>query len=169
MQSNASSTYFTCFVVREEPFEQPGLFVNGNTNSCICNGQNSLVILQKTGHCDGFPGLREFERVGQQVVYDGVQFIGIQPYSGSFGLVYQPEIDSFFFGSDIEIGSDGGNERTERNFLYLELHFLILNLSEIKQLVDESEHSVDVALYDDEQGSGVAGHVFVVQQMLHRA
>ena len=74
-----------------------------------------------------------------------------------------------FFRQRFEIIHYPPDKRDDVDPLYLHLHFLILNLTEIKDLIDQMKHPVRITFYYDQLFTCIFRQFRIFQDMLYRA
>ena len=83
-----------------------------------------------------------------------------------FGL--EQEINPMFLGHSFKIIHHLTDERYNIHPLHLHLHLLILNLAEVQNLIDKTEHPIGVPFNHHQLFAGISRQFIILQDLLHR-
>ena len=143
-------------------------FIFGNTNPLIlyADRHRALIFTDKDG--DHFPIRSIFKRIGQKVKHNLFKLIGIHPKIQSLFLCLEKEIDVVFFRHRLKIIHNLADKGNDIQLLYLHLHLLVLNLTKVQNLIDQTKHTVGIPFEHYQLFPCISRQFIVLQNLFHR-
>ena len=78
------------------------------------------------------------------------------------------EINPMLFGHSFKIIHHLAHERNDVYTLYLHLHLLVLNLTEVQYLIDKTKHTAGVPFHHHQLFTGISRQFIILQDLLYR-
>jgi len=98
-------------------------------------------------HRDRPSGRSEFKGIGDQINEDFVEFVGVKTHDKTVLRGQELQMNAFLFGKEIE-GTDHMTDKSNHITLFrVECHLPGFDLSEIEQLIDQSQQTLCVAVH----------------------
>ena len=130
-----------------EAYKKYFLLVFCNTYSLVFYRDRHTVQVLGKGHFDSFTVGGIFKGIRQQVVYYFFKLVGIYPQEDMFFIGLKNELHVVFFGQGLKIVHDATGVGHDVSLLHNHFHFFILNLPEVQNLVDQSQHAFGISVY----------------------
>ena len=146
-----------------EAFEDHPLLVFRDADARVADREKHALLLfaQRKYRFDPSAVGREFQSVGQQIIDHALHALDIDPHQHGTARDGEQQFDPALGGQFAEIVDGILDQRHEVHARDFQLHLVLDDLAEIKQLVDERQHALGVAV-GQREAALAAGRKLVV-------